>query len=154
MLKKIIASAASLVLFFGITNVYAASDSPVGFWKTIDDVSNQAKSIIQIQLLPDHTLMGKVVRVFQDPERRCEACTGAAHNQPILGLVVMTQLKQSQENPNDWTGGEILDPRNGKIYHCSLHLVENGRKLQVRGYLGLPLFGRSQTWLRTESAMK
>ena len=86
MIRKMLAS---VVLFSAITNAYAADASPIGFWKTIDDVSNQPKSIIQIEELPDHTLMGKVVTVFKDPQRLCEACTGATHNQPIVGLVVM-----------------------------------------------------------------
>ena len=53
-----------------------------------------------------------------------------------------------QENNNQWNKGEILDPENGKTYHCLLRLMENGEKLKVRGYVGVPLLGRSQTWIR------
>jgi uncharacterized protein (DUF2147 family) len=49
---------------------------------------------------------------------------------------------------DEWTGGEILDPENGKTYKATLKLADNGQKLLVRGYIGLPIFGRSQTWVR------
>jgi uncharacterized protein (DUF2147 family) len=155
MMKRLYACA---VLFLLALNVNAApisnSTSPVGFWKTIDDVTGQPKSIVQIEVLPNQTLMGKVATLYKDPARLCVACSGAAHNVPIVGLVIMSQLKQSQDNKSEWVGGQILDPKNGKVYHCAMHLVDNGQKLQVRGYIGLPLFGRTQTWERSESPTK
>ena len=132
-------------------NVWAKELSPVGYWKTIDDVTGQPKSIVQIYEAPNHALKGKVVRLFKDPERLCTACEGEQHNKPIVGLQVMNQLKRSAENKNEWIGGDILDPKSGKMYHCSIKISEKGQQLNVRGYIGLPLFGRTQTWVRVEN---
>ncbi len=125
--------------------------SPLGFWKTIDDVSGQPKSILHVYEISGR-LFGRVVKIFPSPGKTenevCDACEGARHNQRIVGMVIMENLKQSSDNQNQWTGGEILDPKNGKTYHCNLTLIDNGQKLEVRGYIGISLFGRSQTWLR------
>lgn len=134
-------------LIFAVSNAIAAT--PVGLWKTIDDVTGQPKSIVSINESADHQLTGKVIKLFKDPKRLCTACEGENHNKPIVGLTVMHGLKPSKEQ-GLWEEGEILDPKTGKVYHCTLRVLENGNKLQVRGYIGLPLFGRSQTWERVE----
>jgi uncharacterized protein (DUF2147 family) len=156
MFKQVLAY---IFLFFVTASCAVAApatlfSSPVGFWKTIDDVSGETKSIVQIEELPHHVLIGKIVVLFKNPKRLCVACSGDAHNKPMQGLSIISQLKQNPENKAEWVGGTILDPKNGKTYHCSLHLVDNGEKLNVRGYIGLPLFGRSQTWVRTEYPVK
>lgn len=143
-MKKII----SCVLAFVASNAIAAS--PVGLWKTIDDVSGQPKSIVKISESSDHELNGKVIKLFKDPSRLCTACEGENHNKPIVGLTVMHGLKPSKES-GLWQDGQILDPKSGKIYHCTARLLEGGNRLQVRGYIGLPLFGRSQTWERVNN---
>lgn len=124
--------------------------SPVGLWKTIDDVSGQAKSIVQISSQRSNELSGSVVRLFKNPEKRCDACEGEKYNQPVLGMEVITNLQPSKEDNLEWVDGTILDPKNGKTYHCNIRLTDNGHKLIVRGFIGLPLFGRSQTWERVE----
>jgi uncharacterized protein (DUF2147 family) len=140
-MKKII----SCVLVAIAGNVFAAS--PVGLWKTIDDVSGEPKSIVSITESQNKQLSGKVVKLFKDPGRLCTACEGEAHNKPIVGLTVMQGL-QPNKKEGLWENGQILDPKNGKTYHCTARLLDNGMKLQVRGYIGLPLFGRSQIWER------
>ena len=75
---------------------------------------------------------------------RCVKCQGALHNKPILGLVIMKNMKWQG---NKYTGGTILDPNKGKSYHLHMHVVD-GNKLKLRGYIGFPLLGRTQTWLR------
>lgn len=142
-MRKLVA----LLAVFAATHVCAAS--PTGLWKTIDDISGEPKSIVSITALKNHQLMGKVVKLFKDPGRLCTKCEGENHNKPIVGLVVMQGLKPAKEN-NLWEEGQILDPKTGKIYNCTIRLVEDGTKLQVRGYIGLPLFGRSQTWERVQ----
>lgn len=128
------------------------TDSPVGYWKTIDDVSGEAKSIVQIWKTDNNVLMGKIVKIFptdgSNPETKiCKACKGEQHNQPIIGLVIMSGLTPKE---HQWGNGAILDPQNGKSYHCAVRTLENGKKLNVRGYMGLPLLGRSQTWERVD----
>src|SRR5579872_1511985 len=135
---------------------HAASDSPVGSWKTIDDVSGKAKSIVQIWEGSNHELYGKVVKIFPEPGREpnpiCTACTGERQNKPVLGMVILEGLKQSDSDPTQWTDGSILEPKTGKVYHCNVQVIDNGQKLDVKGYIGIPTFGRSQTWIR-ESGM-
>lgn len=127
----------------------AGAASPVGYWKTIDDVTGQPKAIIQITIIKN-TLYGKIVKRFMTSDSKvlCEACQGSLHNKPILGMTVVRNLKQSTQNPNIWANGEILDPKNGKVYRAYLQVSDNGQQLEVRGYIGMPLFGRSQTWIR------
>lgn len=126
----------------------ANNNSLIGFWKTIDDVTGQAKAIVQIQETPNKSLTGNVVKLFHDKSKLCTKCSGLRKNQPILGMVIMEGLKQSPDSAGQWNNGEILDPKNGKTYHCNLQVVNQGQGLQVRGYIGVPLFGRSQTWIR------
>jgi uncharacterized protein (DUF2147 family) len=143
-----------LFCFFGMQYSVAAekfpTSTPIGLWKTIDDVTGQTKSIVQISAEHSGKLSGTVVRVFKDPDKRCIKCEGAKHNQLILGMEVMYGFVPSKDNKGEWVDGTILDPKNGKTYHSSIRLIEKGHKLVVRGFIGLPLFGRSQTWERVE----
>lgn len=132
------------------------SESPAGYWKTIDDVTNQPKSILQITEAKDHTLTAKVVKIYPRPgydeNEVCAECKGERHNQRIVGMVIMEHVKQSDSDKRQWVSGQILDPVNGKTYNCNVTLMDEGTQAVVRGYIGMPLFGRSQTWFRTESA--
>ena len=125
----------------------AESDSPVGVWKTIDDQSGHAKSIVQISEQGGE-LSGQVLRVLESdrgPHPVCEACSGDRKDKPIEGMTIMWGVRQTG---NNWSGGKILDPKNGKTYSVKLSLLDGGKKLDVHGYLGVSLLGRSQTWLR------
>ncbi|MDX1901203.1 MAG: DUF2147 domain-containing protein [Gammaproteobacteria bacterium] len=141
------------IFLMGLTRVFAVSNdaTPIGYWKTIDDVTGKPKSIIQIWKTSDHILMGKVIHIYpkpgEDQTKRCDACQGALHNQPVVGMVILSGLKSETKQ---WGHGRILDPENGKTYSCSLRVSENGAKLNVHGYIGIPLFGRSQTWERVD----
>lgn len=146
-MKKIILLFVAMV--GAVSSALADTISPVGYWKTIDDVSGQPKSIVQIWAA-NNQLHGKVVKIFEDPGKVCTECQGDKRNQPILGMVIMDGLKQSKDQTRDWVNGSILDPHNGKTYHCNLQVAENGQKLTLRGYIGMPLFGRSQTWQKVE----
>jgi len=126
----------------------AVPASPVGTWQTIDDHTGQAKALIQITQEADGTLSGKVIKGLEpgdDPSRRCTACTDARKDQLMLGMTIIDGLKQDGTN---WDGGHILDPENGKIYRCKMHVADDGKTLVVRGYIGISLLGRSQTWHR------
>jgi len=122
--------------------------SPLGYWKTIDDISGKPRSIIYISE-NQNSLQGKVVQIFPRPGHTihdvCTECKGENSNKPILG---MTILKNLQASESQWQNGEILDPANGKTYKCNIRLTDNGKHLNVKGYIGIPLFGRSQTWER------
>ncbi|MGH1361621.1 MAG: DUF2147 domain-containing protein [Burkholderiaceae bacterium] len=125
----------------------AAEPSPVGLWKTIDDETGKAKSLVRIKQT-DGVLTGKVEKILTvgREDALCEACEGDLKNQPIVGLTIIDGLKKADDQ---YEGGTILDPNNGKSYKCIVWLDDRGQ-LNVRGYIGLPLLGRSQVWLRAE----
>lgn len=118
--------------------------SILGEWETYDDVTNDKKAIIEIYK-ESEVYSAKIVRTFSDDENSiCEICTGNKKNKPIIGLVIIEDIKK---NGNEYNGGKILDPESGETYKCYLELV-NDNKLKVRGYLGISIFGRTQYWLR------
>ncbi len=134
----------SAFLFVG--KAYAQHDI-TGYWKTIDDKTHKPKSVVHIYKAHDGKYYGKIVKLFrepgEDPNPKCDKCPGDRRNKPIIGMVILTKLEKV--GPNKWDHGRILDPGNGNIYDCKMWL-ENG-KLQVRGYIGWSLIGRSQQWL-------
>lgn len=143
------------ILFIGFTTtIYAATvpplNTPVGYWKTIDDVTGKPKSVVQIWKTDNDLLMGKVVKLYPqeggEPSKICSACSGDLHNKSIVGMVILSGLKAG--SAQEWGKGVILDPENGKTYQASLRTTDNGKKLDVHGYIGIPLLGRSQIWER------
>lgn len=135
------------VLFAGL-NVWS-QHSAVGKWKTIDDDTNKPKSIVEI-FEKDGKLFGKVEKLFKEPNEdqnpKCDKCTGNKKDQYVIGMEIMTDLKKDSDTK--WSGGEILDPKNGKIYSCKIELIEDGQKLKVRGFIGFSMLGRTQVWLK------
>nr|WP_229751135.1 DUF2147 domain-containing protein [Undibacterium terreum] len=128
----------------------ALTSTPVGLWKSIDDKSGKPKALIRITETGGE-LQGKIEKLFieGDAEKnpKCDQCTGANKDQPIIGMTILSGLKKDGD---EYTGGKILDPGNGKLYNSKLSVIENNKKLNVRGYIGAPLFGRTQTWIREQ----
>ncbi|HEX7369551.1 MAG TPA: DUF2147 domain-containing protein [Rhodanobacteraceae bacterium] len=131
------------------TAAYAANDAtPVGTWTQVDDATGKPKSIIEITQQQDGTLQGVVKQVlFSDHGTHpiCDKCDGERHNKPVDGMVIMWGVRKDDDV---WDGGKILDPASGKIYKVKLSLEDGGQKLDVRGYIGMPWLGRTQTWIR------
>ena len=124
-----------------------AGASPVGLWKTIDDETRQPKSLVRI-VEKDGVLSGRVEKILSDKaDARCDKCTDDRKDQPVQGMTIITGMRRNGEQ---WDGGKTLDPNNGKVYSSLMKLLEGGRKLELRGFVGTPLFGRSQVWLREE----
>ncbi|MDN3677177.1 DUF2147 domain-containing protein [Flavobacterium paronense] len=130
------------ILFF--TKI-SFSQTIFGKWKTVDDETGKEKGMVEIY---EHKgkVYGKIVEIFEQEHRhqKCEKCEGDDKNKPILGLVI---IKGLTKNEGVYDGGKIVDPKNGKKYHCKM-TIDGKEKLIVRGYIGIPLFGRSQTWIR------
>ena len=127
-----------------------AQNTPVGKWRTIDDKTGKVKSIVEIYDAGNGSLSGKVVQVLQSdkgPNPICDLCEGEKHNQPVTGMVIAWGLKHEGD---DWEDGKILDPHNGKVYSAKMTPQNGGAKLEVRGYIGFSLLGRSQTWIREQ----
>jgi uncharacterized protein (DUF2147 family) len=127
----------------------SAQDSPIGLWKTIHDDGKTEKSLVRITEAGG-VLTGKIERIFdaEDQDSTCDKCPDERKDQPVLGMVILRYLKQDAHDGEIWTGGEILDPDNGKTYRVRLKTLDGGRQLQVRGYLGP--FYRTQVWQRVE----
>jgi len=125
------------------------AQSPVGFWKTIDDETQKPKSIVEIYEV-DGKLHAKVVKLFREPSEEqnpmCDECKGAKKDKPIIGMEIMWGLEKDDD---EWEDGKILDPKNGKTYSCYISL-EDDNTLKVRGFVGFSLIGRTQYWYRTE----
>jgi uncharacterized protein (DUF2147 family) len=139
----------AIIVLAAIT-VNAAEPSPVGLWRTIDDQTGQPKGLVRIREVDGH-YEGKIEKAFskpgEDPAPKCDKCDGTRHNQPVLGMTILWGLTQQGD---EYQGGEILDPESGKIYRVKMKLTDGGKKLEVRGFIGISLLGRSQIWLREE----
>jgi uncharacterized protein (DUF2147 family) len=125
-----------------------AADSPIGRWKTFDEKTGKAKSIVRISE-ENGKLQGKIETLFrepgQDPDPVCDVCPEGKRGQKKRGMIILWDLTRNGEW---WEGGRILDPANGKVYRCRMRTLESGHKLQVRGFIGVSMMGRSQVWER------
>jgi len=117
----------------------------VGSWKTIDEKTGEAKSIVRIYKGPDGKYYGKIEKLFKNPDGKCVECKDENKNKPLLGLVIITDMKEKGDNLE---GGTILDPADGKKYSCIISYEKDSGKLKVRGYVGLSVAGRNQFWER------
>jgi uncharacterized protein (DUF2147 family) len=131
--------------------LYAADlSSPVGKWMTIDDKSGKPGGIIRIEQI-DGEYRGWIEKIFPDPDEdpnpTCQLCGGERKNKPVVGLNFMWGITKQGE---EYRGGEILDPRSGRIYRARMKLEDGGKRLNVRGFIGVSLLGRSQVWHRAE----
>lgn len=128
----------------------SASDSPVGVWRTIDDKTGKEKSLVRITEVNGelHGSIEKLVRApNEDPNPNCDKCEGDKKNKPVIGMEIMTGMKKQGD---EYAGGHILDPANGKTYKCKMWTSDGGKKLNVRGFIGVSLLGRTQVWVREE----
>lgn len=143
----------SLLILGNAALAYADNSSIVGKWLTIDDETNKPRSILQIWE-ENGEYKGQIKHIYyrEDEPRHglCEKCPGHWHNQPMIGMIILWQLVKNPENPEQWIKGRILDPKTGDIYHCQMTLKDPGKTLDARGYIGMPLLGRTQKWIRQE----
>jgi len=131
------------------SGIAAAQSTPVGRWRTIDDVTGQPKAEIVIAPVASGALHGRIDKaLIQSVEPICSMCTDDRKNQPKLGMEVIRGVRKA-ENGEAWgEGGKILDPDNGKEYTVRIVPLDGGKQLQVRGYIGP--FYRTQVWQRME----
>lgn len=136
----------SILLFLFLPFIMVAQ-SVTGTWKTIDDVTGNEKSIVEIYE-EDGKIYAKVLKLLTpgDENKVCDKCSGDNKDKPIAGMTVINGLSKDGD---EWNGGTILDPKNGKEYKCYI-VFENDNKLKIRGYIGFSLIGRTQYWYRAE----
>ena len=142
--------AAALALF-ALCGAALAQATPVGVWKSIDDKTKAERSQVRITE-SGGVLSGRIEKLLAadaSPDAKCDKCQDDRKDKPIVGMEIIRGVKKA-EAENTWEGGTILDPAEGKVYKVRLQTADGGKKLEVRGYIGTPMLGRTQTWLRVE----
>ena len=139
--------ASAIVIWLAVGAAAAQSSTPAGLWKTVNE-RGEVEGLVRIAEVAGE-LRGTVEKVYSPPAPNahplCLDCTGERKGKPVIGMQILSGLRWDGAQ---YSGGEILDPNNGKSYRCLMRLAEGGRKLEVRGYIGISLFGRTQVWLR------
>lgn len=144
--------ATSCALVAGVSPARADHTSPVGRWTTMDDDTHRPKAVVRIWE-EGGRLQGRIEKLFrqpgEDPDPTCDKCEGPRKDQRVIGMVILRDLERDDD---EWSGGRILDPENGQEYRCSIKVMDGGRRLKVRGYLGFSLLGRTQYWERVDES--
>lgn len=137
------------LLLFATQLAFAGELTAVGLWKTIDDTTGKPRSLIRISEHHDEfrAVVEKGLKETDTGDGVCDKCTDERKGQKIIGMTIAKGLKSQGHL---YAGGNILDPDNGKVYQCKMTLSDDGQTLEVRGFIGISLLGRSQTWLRVE----
>ena len=146
--RHVIAAMAACLTVAGVRGA-SAQATAVGAWNTISDTDGRPTAVVEIREV-DGELVGTITAllVAAEPEDSvCGKCSGERKGQRVIGMEI---LRHMRPDGDAWSGGEILDPETGKTYKAKMKLIEGGNKLVLRGYIGLPLFGRSQTWVRRQ----
>ncbi len=142
------ASTLALTLFAGAAMAQA---TPVGVWKSIDDKTKTERAQIRITE-SGGVLSGKIEKLLAADAKQdavCDKCTDDRKGKPIIGMEIIRGVKKDADEAV-WEGGTILDAAEGKVYKVKLTPADGGKKLDVRGYVGMPMLGRTQTWIRIE----
>ena len=137
---------AASILSLGVNVISSqTTDSIAGSWKTFDDDTNQPAAIVLIT--EKNGLFSGVVTKLLDPSAlpTCEKCTDYRKGKAVIGMEILSGLKKTGDA---YSGGHILDPDDGEIYRAEMKLKDQGTKLDLRAYIGIPLLGRTQTWIR------
>ena len=135
-----------LIATFILCASFIYAQDITGKWITVDDVTGLDRSVVEIYK-ENNQFYGKILKGLNKKDktaRLCTECPGDKKNKPMVGLVFIEALSQ---DGTTYEGGTILDPENGKTYKCKISLLDNG-KLEVRGFIGFSLLGRSQYWRR------
>ncbi len=142
----------AIVSALGLLSLSAmAQMTPVGLWQTISDKDGKITSEVRI-VESGGVVSGKIERVLDPkarPDEKCDKCEDDRKNQPILGLELLRGLKKA-DGKDVWEGGTVVDPNNGTVYKAKVTPIDGGKKLEMRGYVGAPMFGRTQTWIRVQ----
>ncbi len=140
-----------LALACSISSVALAADI-TGSWRTVDDKTGFAKSIVRIEKKDNGTYSGTVEKILTHegytPKKVCQNCPAPFTDKPIEGLNILWGLVPVTYADGVYDKGKVLDPLSGNIYRAKVTLGAGGKTLNVRGYIGISMFGRSQVWYR------
>ena len=139
---------ALITLLVAASALASPAEGPLGRWKTFDDKTGALHGLVEITE-EGGVLKGRILKSYDPlkPNPTCVLCEGERKGQPVLGMVFLWGLTRQG---NEFKGGFILDPDNGKVYKAKIRVDEGGRKLLVRGFIGISLLGRTQTWVRED----
>ena len=139
-------------LILSVMSSLSFAEDITGMWQSIDDKTGAPKALVEIRKEANGAYVGKIIKITPragyTPKETCVDCPAPYTNKPILGLDVMTGLKQGEGL--NYVNGRILDPNSGKVYSMKAKLSSNGKRLHLRGYVGVSVLGRNQIWIRDE----
>ena len=139
---------AFFVFLFCSIPVFSQVSNIVGIWKTIDDKTGEEKSIVRIYKADNGKYYGKIEKLFKNPDGTCVNCKDENKDKPILGMVIITDMKAKGDKLED---GFILDPANGEKYHATITYEKSSGKLKLRGSLDrFGMLGRNQYWVKEQ----
>ena len=141
-MKKIL-----FALLFTTVSLSMSAQTIFGKWENRDEETNKVDSVIEVYK-KDGKAYAKIIEITDKnrQEAVCDKCSGNRKNNPILGMNILTGLSKDGD---EWSGGKILDPKNGKEYKCYIKL-DGKNKLKIRGYVGFSAFGRTAYWHRKQ----
>ena len=143
-----------LSITFTSLMTYAASIE--GYWKSIDDRTGEQQSIVEIRKGADGRYHGKIAYRYPVPGGaaliNCTKCPPPYTNQPIVGLEFFSGFKEDPDKRNAYVDGKVLEPKSGKIYKGKATVTADGKRMRLRGYVGVSALGRTQVWIRTDNA--
>lgn len=145
-MKKFLA----LALLAAAGMAYAQS-TPAGLWKTIDDKTKSERALVRVTE-SGGVFVGRIEKLLAPdakPDAKCDKCEDDRKDKPMVGLEIIRGVKKS-DSDNLWDGGTIVDSSDGKVYKVRMQTADGGKKLEVRGYMGMPMLGRTQVWIRVE----
>ena len=152
--KSIRTGILGIVLIQASVTAYSATIE--GFWRSIDDRTGEKLSIVEIRKGADGRYHGKIVYRYPVPGGaaliNCTKCPPPYTNQPLLGLEILSGFKEDPDKPNAYVDGKVLEAKSGKIYKGKANLSADGKRLRLRGYVGVSALGRTQIWIRTDNA--
>lgn len=136
----------NILLFVFSLDISAQNNKVLGKWKTVDDTNGRTKSVVELYI-KDGKLFAKVVELLPAATTTiCNNCPGEKAGKSLIQMDIIWNMRQYG---NEWSGGQIVDPKNGKVYSCIISL-ESDDKLKVRGFIGFSLIGRTQKWYRVK----